>query len=173
MLAAMRRRHTRDDYLALVDQLRSKSPDIQLSTDMIVGFPGETEADHAESLSLVGSVRFNSMFSFSYSERPGTLAAKRLVDDVPAGVKSRRLGELQGLQKGIQQSIHDSQVGRTYEVLIDSVSRRRDTEVSGRTSGNTVVNLPGTPEQLGRTLPVLIERAGPHSLWGRVVVDGS
>lgn len=167
MLAAMRRRHTRDDYLGLVDQLRSKAPGIQLSTDVIVGFPGETESDHADTLSLVDRVRFNSIFSFSYSERPGTLAAKRLRDDVPAAAKSRRLSELQGLQKGIQQSIHDAQVGECFDVLIDSVSRRRSTEVSGRTSGNTVVNLPGTADQLGCTVSVLIERAGPHSLWGR------
>jgi tRNA-2-methylthio-N6-dimethylallyladenosine synthase len=173
MLTAMRRRHTRDDYLALVDQLRSKTPGVQLSTDMLVGFPGETESDHAETLSLVERVRFHSMFSFTYSERPGTLAAKRLRDDVPDQVKSRRLGELQKLQKGIQQSIHDSQIGRTFEVLIDSVSRRRDTEVSGRTTGNTVVNLPGTPAQVGCTVSVRIERAGPHSLWGRAVSETS
>jgi tRNA-2-methylthio-N6-dimethylallyladenosine synthase len=95
----------------------------------------------------------------------------QLRDDVPDEVKSRRLGELQHLQKGIQQSIHDGQIGRTFEVLIDSVSRRRDTEVSGRTTGNTVVNLPGTADQLGRTVAVLIERAGPHSLWGRAVAE--
>lgn len=169
MLEAMRRRHTRDQYLALVDRLRASVPGIQLSSDMIVGFPGETEADHAETLSLAERVRFASLFSFSYSERPGTLAAKRFPDDVPGVTKSRRLAELQHLQKGIQQAILDSQVGQTVEVLIDGVSRRRDTEVSGRSSGNTVVNLPGTPAQVGSVVSVLIERAGPHSLWGRPV----
>jgi len=132
-----------------------------------VGFPGETPEDFADTLSLVEAAGFHSMFSFKYSERPGTLAAKRLRDDVPFEVKSRRLSELQAVQKGIQQSIHDAQVGLRFDVLIDSVSRRRATEVSGRTSGNTVVNLPGTPDQLGRMESVLIERAGPHSLWGR------
>jgi tRNA-2-methylthio-N6-dimethylallyladenosine synthase len=169
VLAAMRRRHTREHYLALVDQLRSRVPGIQLSTDMIVGFPGETESDHAESLSLVERVRFHSMFSFVYSERPGTLAEKQLPDDVPADIKSRRLAQLQSLQKGIQQSLNAGHVGRTFEVLIDSVSRRRGTEVSGRTTGNTVVNLPGTAGQVGSTVDVLIERAGPNSLWGRQV----
>ena len=169
VLTAMCRRHTREDYVGLVHDLRSALPGIQISTDIIVGFPGETELDHAETLSLVEHVRFDSMFSFSYSERPGTLAAKRLRDDVPDEVKSRRLGELQSVQKGIQQAIHDSHVGRTFDVLIDSVSRRRQTDVSGRTTGNTVVNLPGTPERLGCTVSVLIERAGPHSLWGRTV----
>jgi tRNA-2-methylthio-N6-dimethylallyladenosine synthase len=171
MLTSMRRRHSRADYLVLVDNLRAKSPTIQLSTDIIVGFPGELESDHADTRSLLEQVRFHSMFSFSYSERPGTLAAKQLKDDVPEEVKSRRLHELQELQKGIQQAIHDGQVGRTFDVLIDSVSRRRDTEVSGRTTGNTVVNLPGTPSQMGHTVAVRIERAGPNSLWGRAVTE--
>ncbi|MCX6544470.1 MAG: tRNA (N6-isopentenyl adenosine(37)-C2)-methylthiotransferase MiaB [Acidobacteria bacterium] len=169
ILAAMCRRHTREDYLDLVGALRSAVPEIRLSTDIIVGFPGETESDHGETLSLVDRVRFDSIFSFSYSERPGTLAAKRLRDDIPGEVKSRRLGELQKRQQEIQQSIHDGLVGRTFDVLVDSVSRRRDTEVSGRTTGNTVVNFPGTADQVGCTAAVLIERAGPHSLWGRAL----
>jgi tRNA-2-methylthio-N6-dimethylallyladenosine synthase len=90
---------------------------------------------------------------------------------VPEATKARRLSELQNLQKGIQQSIHDGQIGQTFEVLTDSVSRRRDTEVSGRTSGNTVVNFPGTADLVGRTVSVLIERAGPNSLWGRTVAE--
>jgi len=134
---------------------------------MIAGFPGETAADFGESMSLVEQVRFSSMFSFSYSERPGTLAAKRMADDVPDAEKSSRLGALQQLQKRIQQDLHHQQVGRTFEVLADSVSRRRDWEVSGRTSGNTVVNFPGQPDLLGKMVQVRIERAGPNSLWGR------
>jgi tRNA-2-methylthio-N6-dimethylallyladenosine synthase len=173
ILEAMRRRHTRDDYLALIDALREKSPSIQLSTDFIAGFPGESESDHADSLSLVERVRFHSIFSFSYSERPGTLAARHLPDDVPEETKSRRLRELQGLQKGIQQALHDDQVGQTFEVLVDSISRRRATEISGRSSGNTVVNFPGTANQMGATVRVLIERAGPFSLWGREVSESA
>ncbi|MEI6669987.1 MAG: tRNA (N6-isopentenyl adenosine(37)-C2)-methylthiotransferase MiaB [Acidobacteriota bacterium] len=169
MLAAMRRRHTREDYLRLVDDLRDKVPHIQLSTDFIVGFPGETEADHADTLSLIERVQFHSLFSFAYSERPGTLAAKRLTDDVPADVKSRRLSEVQTAQDRIQRTIHAGQVGQRFDVLIDSISRRRDSEISGRTTGNTVVNLPGSADQLGHIVSVLIERAGPHSLWGQAV----
>jgi len=168
VLAAMRRRHTREEYLALVDSLRARVQGIQFSTDMIVGFPGETPEDFADTLSLVEQVRFSSMFSFAYSERPGTLAAKKLADDVPAGEKSRRLAELQSRQKDIQQALHQAQVGQVVEVLVDSVSRRRDTEVSGRTTGNTVVNFPGTPSQLGSLVQVRIERAGPNSLSGRM-----
>ena len=167
VLAAMRRRHSREDYLNLVEAVKSGVPGIQLSTDMIVGFPGETAADFEETLSLVQAVGFHSMFSFKYSERPGTLAAKRMPDDVPEEEKERRLSALQELQKGIQSALHERAIGQTFEVLVDSVSRRRETELSGRTSGNTVVNFPGEPGQRGALAMVEIERAGAHSLWGR------
>jgi tRNA-2-methylthio-N6-dimethylallyladenosine synthase len=167
ILAAMRRRHTREQYLELVEAVKAGVPGIQLSTDMIVGFPGESVEDFSGTLSLVESVGFHSMFSFKYSERPGTLAAKRLPDDVPEEEKDRRLAALQELQKGIQAALHARAIGRTLEVLVDSVSRRRETELSGRTTGNTVVNFPGDPAQLGAMALVEIERAGAHSLWGR------
>ena len=167
ILAAMRRRHTRDQYVELAEAVKAGVPGIQLSTDMIVGFPGESVEDFADTLSLVEAVGFHSMFSFKYSERPGTLAAKRLPDDVPEAEKDRRLFALQELQKGIQTALHARAIGRTFEVLVDSVSRRRETELSGRTTGNTVVNFPGEPGQLGSMALVEIERAGAHSLWGR------
>ena len=168
VLAAMRRRHTREEYLSLVRAVKAGVPGIQLSTDLIVGFPGETQEDFADTLSLVESVGFHSMFSFKYSERPGTLAAKRLADDVPEVEKDRRLGVLQAMQKGIQGPLHAAAVGSTVEVLVDSVSRRRATELSGRTTGNTVVNFPGDAELLGSLVMVDIERAGAFSLWGQV-----
>ncbi|MFO7694754.1 MAG: tRNA (N6-isopentenyl adenosine(37)-C2)-methylthiotransferase MiaB [Vicinamibacterales bacterium] len=168
VLSAMRRRHTRDEYLALVDDVKAGVPGIQLSTDIIVGFPGETEQDFGDTLRLVEAVGYYSMFSFKYSERPGTLAAKRLPDDVPEEEKDRRLGVLQALQKGIQARLFEAAVGSTVEVLVDSVSRRRGTELSGRTGGNTVVNFPGDADLLGSMALVDIERAGAHSLWGRV-----
>ena len=167
ILAAMRRRHSREAYLDLVRAVKDGVPGIQLSTDMIVGFPGETAEDFADTLSLVGAVGYHSMFSFKYSERPGTLAAKRLPDDVPEEEKDRRLAALQDLQKGIQTRLHADAVGTSVEVLVDSVSRRRDTELSGRTTGNTVVNFPGDASQLGSCVTVHVERAGAHSLWGR------
>jgi len=168
ILGLMRRRHTREEYLELVNRLRARVPDLRISTDLIVGFPGETATDFDETLSLVECVRFSSIFSFSYSERPGTLAAKRMADDVPDEEKSRRLSHLQQAQKRIQLELHDEQVGRVFEVLADSVSRRRDWEVSGRTTGNTVVNFPGQPDLLGKMVHVRIERAGPNSLWGQI-----
>ena len=172
LLAAMRRRHTREEYLELVEQLKARVPGIQLSTDIIVGFPGETEADFAGTLSLAEAVGFHSMFSFKYSERPNTLAARRLADDVPEAEKTRRLTILQTRQAEIQQALHQRTVGQSVEVLVDSISRRRETELSGRTTGNTVVNFPGDPGLLGALVSVRVERAGAHSLWGRLVQDG-
>jgi tRNA-2-methylthio-N6-dimethylallyladenosine synthase len=169
MLQRMRRRYTREQYLDLVHKIRAAIPTIQLSTDIIVGFPGETEAEFDDTLSLTEAVRFHSMFSFKYSERPNTLASKRSPDDVPEAVKTRRIRGLQLLQRRIQLELHEAAVGRRVEVLIDARSRRRDWEVSGRTSGNTIVNLPGRSAWLGRFMQVEIQRAGPNSVWGQAV----
>jgi tRNA-2-methylthio-N6-dimethylallyladenosine synthase len=169
VLTRMRRRYARDDYLALVSRLRASVPGIALSTDMIVGFPGETDRDFEDTLTLTEQVRFHGMFSFKYSPRPRTLAAQRLPDDVPDAEKTRRIVALQSLQRGIQVEIHEAMIGSRVDVLVDSVSRRRDSEVSGRTDGNTVVNMAGTSEWLGRVLPVRVLRAGPHSVGGQVI----
>ena len=166
VLAAMRRRHTREEYLDLLARLRDAMPDIALSTDMIVGFPGETGADFDETLTLTAAARYHSMFSFKYSQRPNTLASKRLPDDVTEEEKTRRIVLLQTLQKDIQGELYAQSVGRTVAVLVDSRSRRRDWELSGRTSGNTVVNFAGRPEWIGRTVPVRITAANPNSLRG-------
>jgi tRNA-2-methylthio-N6-dimethylallyladenosine synthase len=169
VLAAMRRRHTREHYLDLVAQLRDAMPDIALSTDMIVGFPGETDADFADTLSLTAAVRYHSMFSFKYSARPNTLASKRMPEDVGEEEKTRRIVALQSLQKEIQGELFAAAVGRTFDVLVDSTSRRRDWELSGRTSGNTVVNLSGRPDWIGRIIPVRITAANPNSLRGEAL----
>jgi tRNA-2-methylthio-N6-dimethylallyladenosine synthase len=170
VLAAMRRRYTRDSYLELVERVRASLPEVALSTDMLVGFPGETAGDFEETLSLTAAVRYHSMFSFKYSPRPKTLADRRLVDDVGEAEKTRRIVALQALQRAVQGELNGQLVGREVAVLIDAASsRRRETELSGRTSGNVVVNLPGPAAWIGRTLPVRVERAGPHSVWGRAV----
>jgi tRNA-2-methylthio-N6-dimethylallyladenosine synthase len=170
VLAAMRRRHTREEYLELVAQLREAMPDIALSTDMIVGFPGETESDFADTLSLTAAVGYHSMYSFKYSERPSTLALKRMPDDVPEQEKTRRIVALQSLQKNVQAGLFAAAVGRTFDVLVDSRSRRRAWELSGRTSGNTVVNFSGQPEWIGRTVAVRITAANPNSLRGEALL---
>ncbi len=168
VLDAMRRRYTRDSYLDLIAQIRESLPDVALSTDMIVGFPGETSAEFDETMTLTEKVRYHSMFSFKYSPRPNTLADQRLADDVSDEEKTRRIVALQALQRTIQSALNEQMVGGTVDVLVDASSRRREAELSGRTSTNVVVNLPGPAEWIGRTLPVRIERAGPHSVWGRM-----
>ena len=173
VLSTMRRRHTRERYLELVSELRAAMPDIALSTDMIVGFPGETESDFEETLSLVSAVRYHSIFSFKYSPRPNTLALKRMPDEVSEEEKTRRIVALQSLQRQIQLEIFDAAVGRIERVLVDSRSRRREWELSGRTPGNTVVNFAGDAAWVGRTIPVKITAANPNSLRGEAVLDGT
>ena len=169
VLARMRRRHTHEDYLNLVERLREAMPDLALSTDIIVGFPGETAEEFEETLKLARDVRYNSMFSFKYSERPNTLASKRLKDDVPSLEKTRRIVSLQELQKNIQKEIHRRQTGKVAEILIDAKSRKRHWELAGRTSQNTVVNLEASVEMLGRLVNVRITDSGPFSLRGTLL----
>ena len=169
LLAAMRRRYTRESYLELVASLREAMPDIALSTDMIVGFSGETDADFADTLSLTAAVRYHSMFSFKYSPRPNTLALKRMPDDVPEDEKTRRIVALQSLQKDVQGELYREAVGREERVLVDARSRRREWELSGRTSGNAIVNFEGPPDWIGRLVMVRITAANPNSLRGELV----
>ena len=169
ILSDMRRRYTREIYLELVQEIREAVPGIGISTDIIVGFPGESGEDFQETLSLTSLVRFNSMFSFKYSERPFTKAAKSLPDTVSAQAKTERIVKLQALQGDIQYQINQDLIGAVEEVLVDGRSRKRATELCGRTTGNTVVNFPGDASLLGSTVAVQIERAGPHSVWGKIV----
>ena len=200
ILKAMRRRYTRESYLELVAQIRETIPEAALSTDMIIGFPGETAGDFEETLSLTEAAQYHGMFSFKYSVRPNTLAARRLPDDVSEAEKTARIVALQSRQREIQTRLHERAVGTTVDVLIDSASRRGEREISGRTSSNVVVSCrmpgsgigdrgsdgsgfdgsdpgsripnPGTAaEWIGRTIPVRIRRAGPHCLWGEAVVS--
>jgi len=172
VLTRMRRRYSRESYLDLVAQIRTVLPEVALSTDIIVGFPGETDAEFEETLSLVEMVQYRSLFSFKYSPRPNTLADQRLGDDVAEEIKTRRIVALQALQRSIQERLNRLMVGREVEVLVDAGSRRRETELSGRTSENVVVNLPGQRAWIGRCVTVRVERAGAHSVWGRCIMDG-
>lgn len=173
ILDAMRRQHTREDYLALVDRLRAAMPNLAVSTDLIVGFPGESAEDFEHTMTLLAAVRFSSVFAFKYTPRPNTFAFNNLVDDVPQGVKAERLARLQAAQRAIQLDLHQAMVGTVQEVLLDSHSRRGTAMLSGRTSGNTVVNVPGDEQWLGRVVSVCITGAGPHSLAGRVLDEGA
>ena len=169
VLARMRRRYTRERYLELVAELRAEVAGIQLTTDVIVGFPGETAEDFEQTVSLAEAVRYHGMFSFKYSPRPSTLAFTRMPDDVGEAEKTRRIVELQTLQRQIQLELHQALVGQAREVLVDSHSKRRDHELSGRTSGNTVVNIAGSGTLLGRLVTVRIMSAGPNSVRGELV----
>jgi tRNA-2-methylthio-N6-dimethylallyladenosine synthase len=169
ILQSMRRRHTREEYLELLARLRAAMPDLALSTDMIVGFPGESGSDFDETLSLTAAARYHSMFSFKYSPRPNTLALKRMADDVSEEEKTERIVALQSLQKTIQGEIFTAAIGRVEPVLVDAKSRRRDWELSGRTPGNTVVNFPGDPAWVGDIVKVRITGANPNSLRGEIV----
>jgi tRNA-2-methylthio-N6-dimethylallyladenosine synthase len=172
LLARMRRRYTRESYLELVAALREAMPDIALSTDMIVGFSGETSEDFDDTLSMTAAVRYHSMFSFKYSPRPNTLALKRMDDDVPEEEKTRRIVALQALQKDVQGELFREAIGREERVLVDARSRRREWELSGRTSGNTIVNFEGPPEWIGEIVTVRITAANPNSLRGDATAAG-
>jgi tRNA-2-methylthio-N6-dimethylallyladenosine synthase len=169
VLRRMGRGYTREEYLDLALALRQARADLALSTDVIVGFPGESEEDFASTLELVARVRFAAVFAFKYSPRPGT-AAPRLDGHVPDPVAARRLQELFALQDGIQREVNSGLVGRTLEVLVTGWGRQPGT-LSGRTSCHRVVHFAaedGPTSPLGGLVPVRIDRALPHSLLGSI-----
>jgi tRNA-2-methylthio-N6-dimethylallyladenosine synthase len=172
ILKAMRRRYSREEYLDLVASIRGTIPGVALSTDTIVGFPGETDAQFEDTLSLVREVRFHSMYSFKYSPRPRTLAGQRYVDDVSEPEKTRRIVALQQAQKTIQSAVLEEMVGKAYDVLIDGPSRRRPDEWAGRTDGNTIVNIAWPDaasrpaDALGSIVRARITEAGPNAVKG-------
>ena len=165
MLKAMGRRYTRDEYLRLVDETRTAVPEVAISTDVIVGFPGETGADFDETVSLVEKVRFDSGYMFKYSEREGTRAAD-LADDVPAAVKQSRLVQLIEMQRQISLERNSSLVGRMVEVLVEGPSEKDRDMVSGRTRDHRMVVLPGGDDMIGSLVDVRVAEAGPWTLIG-------
>lgn len=168
VLERMKRGYTRDDYRTAVAALRSLMPAIRLSTDIIVGYPGETEAEFEETLSALAEFRFAGMFSFCYSPRPLTAAA-RLTDGVPAEVKKRRLMEVQALQKDIQLAFHKTLIGERERVLCTGRSKKDPAVFAGRNEGNQVVNFGSDADVVGRFVEVEITAAGPYSLRGIAV----
>jgi tRNA-2-methylthio-N6-dimethylallyladenosine synthase len=167
ILRAMNRRYTRETYLELIRRLRERIPDIALSADVIVGFPGERETDHLQTLELIREVRFHTLFSFRYSVRPGTKAEK-LGDPVPPEVKRERLLELNEIQRAIGLELRRAEIGRTVEVLVEDHAKRGEELLVGRTRGNVVVNFAGPAELIGRIAHVEIEDATPNCLYGRL-----
>ena len=166
VLAAMNRRHTADDYRRIVGRLRASRPDLALSTDLIVGFPGESDEDFGATLDLVGEIGFAQAFSFKYSPRPGTPAAAA-AGQVPDPVKSERLAVLQALLARQQQEFNRACVGRVLPVLLEKPGRHAG-QLVGRSPYLQSVHLTANGEQVGDIVPVLIAGAGQNSLSGTV-----
>lgn len=169
ILHEMNRQHTREEYMALVDNIKRIIPDCSLSQDMITGFPTETEEDHKDTLSLMEYVRYDFGYMFAYSERPGTLAARKLEDDVPEAVKKRRLQEIVDLQQRIALEQTQRFVGQTVEVLIEKASKRSDEYWSGRNSHNTVVVFPKGTYKVGDFVNVQVTDCTSATLIGEAI----
>ena len=167
VLAAMKRGYTVLEYKAIVRRLRAACPAISISSDFIVGFPGERDADFEATMALVKDVGFDASFSFLYSRRPGTPAAA-LPDDTPREVKLARLQRLQARIDQQAQAISRGMVGARQRVLVEGASRKDAAELAGRTANNRVVNFPGARELVGRLVDVTVTAALPHSLRGEL-----
>ena len=169
VLMAMKRGYTALEYKSVIRKLRAARPDLSLSSDFIVGFPGETAEDFEKTMTLIEEVGFDNSFSFVYSSRPGTPAAE-LSDDTPHELKIERLMRLQARIEEQAQAISQSMVGTVQRVLVESLSRKDANELAGRTDNNRIVNFVGNPRLIHQFVDVLIVGSLPHSLRGEIVV---
>jgi len=169
VLAMMKRGHTTDQYKDKVRRLREARPDLSMSSDFIIGFPGETDADFEATMKLIEDIGFDLSFSFIYSARPGT-PAESFEDDVPMEIKKQRLSRLQKRINEMAAAISESMVGTVQRILVDRPSRKDPDEMSGRTENNRVVNFKGNADLLGQFVDVKITRALPNSLRGERVI---
>ncbi|HXH11676.1 MAG TPA: tRNA (N6-isopentenyl adenosine(37)-C2)-methylthiotransferase MiaB [Alphaproteobacteria bacterium] len=170
VLKRMHRGYTREDYLRRIERLRAYVPDVAVSTDVIVGFPGETDADFAQTQQLVEVAEFDAMYLFKYSPRPGTRAAT-FADQVPEAVKTERFNTLLATQEAIQLRRNQARIGRCEEVLVEGPSKKGSVQLTGRTRQNRPVNFVGHPSLTGSLVTVQIVKGGTHSLEGRVCTD--
>ena len=171
MLEKMRRRYTREGYLERVAKIRALMPDCALSTDVIAGFCSETEEDHRDTLSLFEAVGFDAAFMFQYSERPGTLAAKKYPDDVPPEVKTRRLEEIIALQNRLSLESNRRDLGKTFQVLVEGPSKRNPAELCGRNSQNKMCVWPDTQHRAGDLVDVKVLDCTQATLLCELVRD--
>ncbi|MEG1733734.1 MAG: tRNA (N6-isopentenyl adenosine(37)-C2)-methylthiotransferase MiaB [Comamonas sp.] len=169
ILMAMKRGYTAMEYKSTIRKLRAIRPDLAMSSDFIVGFPGETEEDFQKMMKLIHDVRFDNSFSFIFSPRPGTPAAN-LHDDTPHEVKLRRLHELQAVINNNIKEISEERVGTVQRLLVEGVSKRDGSELMGRTECNRVVNFPGNERLIGQLVDVKITEAKAYTLRGEVVL---
>ncbi|MFN3951829.1 MAG: tRNA (N6-isopentenyl adenosine(37)-C2)-methylthiotransferase MiaB [Thermaurantimonas sp.] len=168
ILKAMNRGHTREQYIELIDKIRKIIPDCGISHDMITGFPGETEDDHHDTLSLMEYVKYDFGYMFKYSERPGTYAARNLQDDIPEEVKTQRLTEIINLQQKHSLYRNKLHIGKIEEVLIEGVSRKSDAHWFGRNTQNTVVVFPKEHSKPGDLVLVEILDCTSATLLGKI-----
>ncbi|HYE37857.1 tRNA (N6-isopentenyl adenosine(37)-C2)-methylthiotransferase MiaB [Methylocaldum sp.] len=166
ILSLMKRGHTREEYVDKMERLREVRPNLSLSSDFIVGFPGETEQDFEETMDMIETLGFDHSYSFIYSPRPGTPAAE-MEDDVPMAVKRERLARLQTKINETAAEISRNMVNSVQRLLVEGISKKDYAQLSGRTENNRVVNFSGPPELIGQFLNVLIVEALPNSLRGR------
>ena len=165
ILSKMNRRYNTEKYLGIVDYMKEKMPDVTITSDIIVGFPGETEEDFTGTLKMLECVRFDMLYSFIYSPRKGTPAAE--MEQVPKDVTAERFERLLALQKDIGKEKNDALVGKTVRVLCDGVSKGNEALYSGRTEGNKIAFFEGNEKDVGNFVNVTIERADAFALWGK------
>jgi tRNA-2-methylthio-N6-dimethylallyladenosine synthase len=168
ILEIMNRKYTREHYLEVIKKIKKAIPEINLSTDIIVGFPSETESDFLDTLSLINEVKFDSAFMFKYSPREGT-AAYLLNDDVPENIKSERLSKVIDIQLNISSISNHNLIGTCQEVLIESYSKKSETEFQGRLGNNKVVVFPAHKNKIGETAKIKITRSTSATLIGELV----
>ncbi len=168
ILAAMKRGHMAIEYKQKIRKLREIRPDISLSSDFIIGFPGETDKDYEDTMNLIEDIGFDKSFSFIYSARPGTPAAS-FADDVPMAVKKTRLFRLQQRITEMEQAISQKMVGTEVTVLVERASKKDSKQMAGRTENNRIVNFDGDPSLIGGFAKVEISEAQPNSLRGKLV----
>lgn len=169
ILKAMNRLHTREEYFALIDNIRNIIPDVSISQDMISGFPTETEEDHQDTLSLLEYVKYDYGFMYAYSERPGTMAERKLKDDVPLETKKRRLAEIIALQREHCRYRTEQHLGKIQEVLIEGPSKKSEEHWMGRNSQNTVAVFPKENYKVGDFVMVRMDSCTSATLIGEVV----
>jgi tRNA-2-methylthio-N6-dimethylallyladenosine synthase len=169
VLKNMNRKYTREWYLDRIAAIRSIIPGCSIGTDIFCGFSGETEEEHQETLSLMKEVRFDQAFMFKYSERPGTLAAKRMPDNVSEEIKIRRLNEIIALQNECSAASNQDDIGNVFEVLVEGFSKRSKEQLFGRSSQNKVVIFPREGRKIGETIRVKIVSASSATLIGEVI----
>jgi tRNA-2-methylthio-N6-dimethylallyladenosine synthase len=164
----MKRGYTALEYKSKVRKLRELRPDISMSSDFIVGFPGETDQEFEHTMKLIEDVGFDHSFSFIFSARPGTPAAS-LQDDTPMDVKKARLKRLQSRITAMEKSISESMLGTVQTILVSGLSKKSDAEIAGRTENNRVVNVEASSDLIGQLVDVEITQALPNSLKGKLI----